>query len=756
MSTIARDRPAARPTGAPAGVPPRAELPAEHGRRRLRAGPVETVALAVLPVAWLWSTQEVLGQDWLWPVVGAVVSMALVAGLVRAVWPAFAGTAAAALVGVGWVTAVSAPDEALLGVIPTPEALRATMAVLGEGVQSIAWALSTPIDAEGAVLAAVVAAAVVLTVFVDLLGHGLRAPAIAVLCCAVALVLPIAFRIDVPWFHALPGVAAAALALAAPTIDDRVALGRGWVAPVALVAVAAVLAAAVPLMAPSPRESTLDLPTIEDLLRPTTPVLRTDIDLGDELRRPEARPVFTYSTTDGGPIVTRLMTLPHAGPDGFLALPPEAAQPSPLVEGADLGLAMQMTVRMSDVRAEGLPTPERASGVEPPEGARWDDANDALRIEGSLETAGLEYVAAGSRSTPLAELSGTASTGHDELLALPDAAAAIGRQGAALVQPGMTAAERVRAVHAFMTEGVWDYSEQLDLPGFGGAGGDGWAALEAFLETRSGYCVHYASATAALLRGAGVPTRVVVGFLPGSEISGGFAVSTNDMHAWAESWVDGHGWVRVETTPGAGTGDSSPSPEDDEQTQAPTPTPEPTPTDTAPTSTPTPSAAPSPGAPEPGASEAPGEGTGPGGIDPAVLRAWLLGIGALLLLALPWAVRQAQRVVRLRRGAPGAWQELRAALADAGVRLPASATPGDLQAAIAARVPPEAAAAADRVRLAAERAAFAGGPREPGACDADVRIAARGLVASLPPWRRALSTALPPSLLRVVPPLDAA
>ncbi len=721
--------------------------PRDGRRRRVRAGFVESLALGVLPVAWLWSTQSVLGTQWLWPVLLAAASMTIAAALVRAAWSTFAASAAAGLVGVGWTTALTAADEAVLGVIPTPASVPESLRVLAVGVQDVAWAVATPIALAPEVLAVVVAAAAVLAVNVHVIGLALRAPAIAVLFTSVPLLLPVAFRIDVPWWHALPGVAASALVLAAPSIDERLARGRSWAGPVGLVAVAALLAVAVPLVAPSPREADLDLPTVDDLLRPSTPILDTTIDLGNELRRPAPQSVFTYATTDGEPTVTRVTTLSEAGQAGFVAVEPQAGDPAVLVEGADTGQPMQMTVRMGDVRGESLPMPERAADIAAPDGSSWDDANDALRVESGVVQAGLEYTASGSRSPLLAALpAGTGSTGHDAWLALPAEAQAIGAQGAALVDDGMSAAERVLAVHGFMTGGVWNYSERLDLPGFAGEGGDGWDALGGFLETRAGYCVHYASATAALLRGAGVPSRVVIGFLPGAEIAGGRSVTTNDFHAWAEAWVDGAGWVRVETTPGAGTGAASP--EGAETTSSPTPS------ETSPAPTPTPSASASPStSATPGASSpstaptaAPGQGMA---IDWASLRPWLVGIGVLLLLALPMLVRAAQRLRRLRRGAPGAWLELRASLADAGVRLPPSATPGEVHAAIAQRAP-AAAAPSERVRLAAERAVFDAGPREPGVLDAEVGRVRRALATSLPPWRRALAALAPPSLLGVM------
>ncbi|WP_405217119.1 transglutaminaseTgpA domain-containing protein [Agrococcus sp. Ld7] len=749
----AQDAAASRPRhpDATTGAPRDAQDEVASPPHRIRAGLVETVALALLPVAWLWSAISVIGQSWLVPAVLAVGSMAVVAALVRSAWPLL-GSLAAAVVGVAWVTGMTASETAVLGLVPTPESVSESLEALNSGIVDIAWAQSTPIDAAGAVLAVVVTGAIMLALLVDVLGHTLRVPALAVVAAGAPLALPIAFRIDVPWWHAIPGVIAAALVLVAPALDERMASGRDWLAPLALVGVAAVLSAAVPLLAPAPNQTEIDLPTLEELFTPATPVLDAEIDLGDQLRRPADRPVFTYSTTDGEPTVTRLMTLPLAGEEGFEAGEPETGSPGVLVEGADSGAGMQMTFRLADIRALSLPMPERASGVRAPTGSSWDRANDALRISADVETGGLEYTALGSRSPGLAQISeGSRSTGHDPYLAMPEAASAIQARGAALVEPGMTAMQRVNAVHAFMTGGLWSYSEQLDLPGFAGASGDGWDALEGFLETRSGYCVHYASASAGLLRGAGVPARVVVGFLPGSEIAGGWAVSTNEMHAWAEAWIDGAGWVRVETTPGAGTGTASPeggqvtaSPEPT-ATETPAPTESPEPTETAaPTDSPsTPSTAPTP---SDGA--APGE-AGPV-LDPALVRAILTVLAILLLLALPAIARAVLRAVRLRRGPPGGWLELRASLADLGERLPASATPGEVHAAIATRVPVDAARAADRVRLAAERAVFDAGARERGAVDDDVRTVRRALAAGARWWRRLLAAALPPSLLRVV------
>jgi len=68
--------------------------------------------------------------------------------------------------------------------------------------------------------------------------------------------------------------------------------------------------------------------------------------------------------------------------------------------------------------------------------------------------------------------------------------------------------------------------------------------------TRAGFCEHYASAFVVLMRAAGIPARVVTGYLGGeTDTLGGYMiVRQSDAHAWAEVWLDGAGWVRVDPT----------------------------------------------------------------------------------------------------------------------------------------------------------------------------------------------------------------
>ena len=66
-----------------------------------------------------------------------------------------------------------------------------------------------------------------------------------------------------------------------------------------------------------------------------------------------------------------------------------------------------------------------------------------------------------------------------------------------------------------------------------------------------GYCVYYASAMVVLTRAIGIPARYVEGFLlpPARDPETGlFSVTNRDAHAWAEVYLEGFGWIIVETT----------------------------------------------------------------------------------------------------------------------------------------------------------------------------------------------------------------
>ncbi len=75
--------------------------------------------------------------------------------------------------------------------------------------------------------------------------------------------------------------------------------------------------------------------------------------------------------------------------------------------------------------------------------------------------------------------------------------------------------------------------------------------VDAFLfDTRRGFCEHYASAFAVMMRAAGIPARVVTGYLGGvvNPVGNYLVVRQAEAHAWNEVWLQGQGWVRVDPT----------------------------------------------------------------------------------------------------------------------------------------------------------------------------------------------------------------
>lgn len=80
-----------------------------------------------------------------------------------------------------------------------------------------------------------------------------------------------------------------------------------------------------------------------------------------------------------------------------------------------------------------------------------------------------------------------------------------------------------------------------------------------WLETNlPGHCELYASSFVLLARAAGIPTRIVTGFVGGdwNGFENYFMVRNRHAHAWAEIWDPAEGWIRVDPTPGAGASES--------------------------------------------------------------------------------------------------------------------------------------------------------------------------------------------------------
>ncbi len=76
-------------------------------------------------------------------------------------------------------------------------------------------------------------------------------------------------------------------------------------------------------------------------------------------------------------------------------------------------------------------------------------------------------------------------------------------------------------------------------------------SVDRFLfDTKQGFCEHYASAFAVMMRAAGIPSRIVLGYQGGevNPLGDYLIVRQSDAHAWTEVWLEGQGWRRVDPT----------------------------------------------------------------------------------------------------------------------------------------------------------------------------------------------------------------
>jgi hypothetical protein len=239
------------------------------------------------------------------------------------------------------------------------------------------------------------------------------------------------------------------------------------------------------------------------------------------------------------------------------------------------------------------------------------------------------------------------------------------------------------ALRDFFRSGAFTYDATLVL-------GDSPSSMSRFLTTRRGFCVQFATTYAVMARVVGIPSRVAVGFTPGTpDASGTYHVTNLEAHAWPEVWLAGIGWTHAfEPTPASSAPGASALPGDPSSVGARSPQPAAVPTtppSTAPgapgptggNGTPAPSAS----APNPGVTVTP-NATGHGRpiLDWVLVLGGLVALGTLLTVAVS-AIGKIRRRAR-RRGASdphaaiaGAWAEVLDEFRDAGIAWPVSLTP---------------------------------------------------------------------------------
>lgn len=119
---------------------------------------------------------------------------------------------------------------------------------------------------------------------------------------------------------------------------------------------------------------------------------------------------------------------------------------------------------------------------------------------------------------------------------------------ARLTRNATSAYDRARAISDYFTDPKNGFSYSLQTKA-----GDSGNDLVDFLTNKVGYCQQFAAAMGVMLRVAGVPARVVLGYthqVP--DESGKFTVTSSNAHAWVEAYFSRLGWIPFDPTPVAG------------------------------------------------------------------------------------------------------------------------------------------------------------------------------------------------------------
>jgi transglutaminase-like putative cysteine protease len=139
------------------------------------------------------------------------------------------------------------------------------------------------------------------------------------------------------------------------------------------------------------------------------------------------------------------------------------------------------------------------------------------------------------------------STNDDRYLklpAMPTEVTDLARQ----LTAGLGPYEQARAISDYFTNGKNGFKYSLNAPT-----DDGRQPLVTFLDKKTGFCQQYAAAAAVLMRVAGLPARVVLGYTHQTpDSSGNFTITTADAHAWVEVYFQSIGWVTFDPTPFSG------------------------------------------------------------------------------------------------------------------------------------------------------------------------------------------------------------
>jgi hypothetical protein len=737
---------------------------------------------------------------WLLPVV-AVILVVLAGGLLMRVGGPAAWARVAqgrpvpgwlAAVGVGFVpvgqlllvlallTARYAPRDAFLGVLPTRTSLADLAAVLAGGGAELREQ-ATPALALTGLLAVTTVFVGVIAVVVDLVAVAGRQAALAGVGLLVLYCVPVATITGGIGFVAItaPAVGLALLfwtdqrrrvgAASRPPGPGLVArLGTGTVAALRIGSAALLAGLIVGAVVPTFTEGSLATGLGGGSGGATGTSLDPVAQLVGQLTLPEPIDLLRMDSSVDDPGYLRAVTLDDYDADNGWTLSNLAGEESvarndrlaPLPPRQQ-GRPVTATIRAIHHDDRFLPVPTSPLSVrvqnEPGDDWRYDPLTGTV-FGRHVTSAGRSYRVVASEPRPAAALLAAAAdlpsdNGVQRLYTdLPELDPRILATVAEAVGDAVTPYEKVHNIHAFLTDRGRGFRYSLSTEP-GTSGND----LVDFLRLRRGYCEQYAGTMAVMVRAAGIPARVALGYTPGHEQrDGSRLITSDDAHAWVEVYFQSLGWVPFDPTPIATDRAVdlpwAPRADADVGTDAGVVVTAPSaPTAADPTTR-------RDRAADGGSTAQQGQGTD--GTPWPLLAGAGLAVVVLVAAGAPAAIRVRQRRRRLAGGTAGAlWDELTATALDVGVRLQPAWTPRRAArelAEVVARGGDPSGHAADAVsQLARAEEAACYGPRgdagtapEPGdALRTALRTARHGLLQSAPREVRLRARLWPASLM---------
>ncbi len=686
--------PSAEPGGsaglAPAPAPRSARVPRHRVPDAMLAGAVYFALMAaVFPLL------RVVNPG-LWTL-GALVAPALVlaAGALarRLAAPPLGVTATETGTWLVLITLLFLRDTAFLGVIPMPASIgEASDLVQSAFARIISGA--APLDASTPLSFLIVACVGALAIVIDHVVITARMPLLAAVgLISVSLIPAIAVPTDVDVFAFVllavsvllllrtetrgreqAAARAAARSAARQGRDGSVAAAAAGIGAIGVI-VALVAAPLLPAATPGGAGLGGTLNSIDPTLQ-----------LGSDLRRPANTEVLQLSTDATSAPYLRAATLSSFDgkvwrPDtGRLYPLAEVGAFAPLGVDADVRVIQYKTeIRIANLVSTWLPVAYPATRVSGLSGDWGALPGNRTVVGTNTNTSGQVYTVISRVPRPTLEQieaahsEGVAVTDSDQSLPLSTPQIVV-RTAVQVTASATTDYDKLIAMQDWFRSGAFRYSLRAPVEqGFDGTGVD---AVAKFLEVREGYCIHFASAFALMARTLGMPSRIVVGYLPGTPSTDPathktvYTVMSAQLHAWPEVYFAGIGWVPFEPTNSLGTptaftpaADSGISTGGKDVGATP-----------APSSSARPSARPLPGNADNSDSQ--------GGSASAIVRPgpWLAtAVAIVLLLAAPALVREFRRRDQLggARGgdAVAAWRGVQDTAIDLGLTAPAGESP---------------------------------------------------------------------------------